>query len=700
MSLRSRWKQLTQMIFQPYYHRHQWLDRPTVNNSRRDYSRTDLTAANVVIAPVLWAARQFLEAPVALNVDGEMESDHDLVRLIRNPNEFYSGSHLLMTSAMALLLTGNCYWIVVRDRTDAPVQLWFAPPWIVEPVSERDDVFIEYYRYMPGGREIRLEPRDVVHTRYGLNPKDIRRGFAPLSAAIREVYTDEEAANFAAAILTNQGMPGVIIMPDSERAIPPKDVDDVKDYFKHKATGDFRGEPFVMGMRTKVEQFGWEPNKIDLSAIRNVSEERVCALLGIPAAVVGFGTGLEQTKVGATMGEMRKLGYENAVIPMQQLFAEEWNHALLPEFSAPDGARLRFDLSNVRVMQEDEDKKIARLSRAVNTGWLPVSVAQELAGFPVDETQHVYLRRQVMPEPAAVQTRSSRKRLARRKREASSRGERFYARQVDSRERLEDEYSQRLQRNFDRLGKEIAKRWEEEAERRQLLAGGNGHAEKQETVDVAAERIGERVADEYFDENDAAQFLEKEAQYVTIAKETVENLNAVYALGWQLSNDDEAKMISVARDRRHLPDLKAQTKTAITRAIRAGREEGEGIYQISKRIQDKTGAGPWSSSKVRSRVVARTETRYAQNVSAVTVSRSNGAEYMEVLDARLGETDEYCESIDGQIVTLADAETLAASEHPNGTRDFAPIFDPDAVPAEVRPEAPDRERDAVVQESE
>lgn len=73
---------------------------------------------------------------------------------------------------------------------------------------------------------------------------------------------------------------------------------------------------------------------------------------------------------------------------------------------------------------------------------------------------------------------------------------------------------------------------------------------------------------------------------------------------------------------------------------------------------------------------------------------------MEVLDARLGETDEYCESIDGQIVTLADAETLAASEHPNGTRDFAPIFDPDAVPAEVRPEAPDRERDAVVQESE
>jgi hypothetical protein len=158
-------------------------------------------------------------------------------------------------------------------------------------------------------------------------------------------------------------------------------------------------------------------------------------------------------------------------------------------------------------------------------------------------------------------------------------------------------------------------------------------------------------------------------------------------------------MTNVARDRRHLPDLRSQTKAAITRAIRAGRAEGEGIFPISQRIRDQVGSGPWTSAKIRARVVARTETRYAQNISAVSVSRSHGAEYVEVLDARLGPTDAYCEAIDGEIVTMSDAEVLARTEHPNGTRDFAPIFDPDAVPATVRPETPDRERDAVVEES-
>lgn len=700
MSLKASVKQITQMIFQPYY-RHRWYDRRVVNNSRRDYSRTDMTVANVVMAPVLWGARQFIEAPVALNVDGEMDADNDLVRLIRQPNPFYSGTHLLMTSAMALMLTGNCYWIIVRDRSDEPVQLWFAPPWIMDPVSERDDVFIEYYRYTPGGREIELEPRDVVHVRYGLNPKDIRLGYSPLTPALREVYTDEEASNFAASILTNQGMPGVIIMPDTERTIPPKDVDDVKDYFKQRSTGDFRGEPFVMGMRTKVEQFGWEPSKIDLRAIRNVSEERVCALLGIPAAIVGLGTGVQQTKVGATMSELRRLGYENAIIPMQAMFTEEWNRSLLPEFTVPPEAKMDFDLSDVRVLQEDENEKVTRLSRAVGGGWLPVSVAQQLAGFPVDETQNVYLRGpKVVPQAAAIETAAAPAVQTKgRKRSPSSRGEEFYAAQADSREQLADRYAEDLERNFTRLGEEVAERWQTAMQQRRLLSSGNGHAEKQEQVDVELETVAAQVSDEYFAETDPAQFLEKEGHYITVAGETVKNLNTVYGLGWQLTDEDEIAMTNVARNRAHMPDLRSQTKTAITKAIRTGRAEGEGIFPISQRIRDRVGAGPWKTAKTRARVVARTETRYAQNVSAVSVSKRNGAQYVEVLDARLGPTDAYCEGIDGEIVTMADAETLAATEHPNGTRDFAPIFDPDSVPATVRPETPNRERDAVIEGS-
>lgn len=1045
MGIVSQLKQFSQMIFQPYARRYP-IGGTIVNNSRRDYSRTRMDAANIVMAPIQWGMRQFIEAPPVVEIDGTLDSGHDAVRLIRKPNGFYTGNHLLMVSLMSLWIDGNSYWIIVRDeRTDEPIQLWFVPPWLLEPVSETAETFIEYYRYTPLGKEFPIEPRDVVHVRYGLDPHNMRKGLGPVKTAVREVYSDEEASNFSASILTNQGMPGVLIMPDTDRVIPQKDVDDVSDYFKNRMRGDSRGEPFVMGMRARVEQFGWEPSKIDLRAIREIPEERVAALLGIPAAVIGFGSGLAQTKVGApqpvsaklwtptgeiamgdvvegqviatpngwkpveavypqgeqdiyrvtfqdgstaestlnhlwnvhtpnngwqtltledvakfspsklkraavpeqgvvefderkmlispyllgvmiadgtfcgnmtvsnlnyeiiervwkelpedyalthtgegdyrighqkrmsngkgggsgrmspmvaelrrlglwmkksnekfipdeykynsaevrrdvlrgimdgdgwvhrtgqpiieqsserladdvtwlvqslggytkrsakrantserliagrpfrsrhdrtmlylvmpdatdafwcsekrekarkkaktcrrrfrsieyvrreeaqcikidgslyltdnfiathnTMTEMRRLAYENAIIPTQAMFREEWGEKILPEFETNEDAELTFDISNVRVLQEDEGKKIERLSMAVKDGWLPVSVAQGLAGYPVDETQAVYLRRAMNTEsPAQIETASAavtrREKAAvrvRAKREPSEQGVAFYELQGRAGEELTAMYEGELAERFGEMADGVAREFETRAGER-MLHSGNGSARKQ---DEDLQMVAEAAVESVFSRKNNREVLGKADHYVRTARRTIASYNEAYRQGAEMSADLETALTSVARNRDHLPDLKAQTKGAVTRAIRAGREAGEGIFDISERIKDKVGAGPWKTKEYRAHIIARTETRYAQNISSVELGKLQGAPYFEVLDARLGPTDSYCMSIDGEIVTANDAEYLSWSEHPNGTRAFAPIFDAEAVPATIRPETEDRDRDAV-----
>jgi hypothetical protein len=60
----------------------------------------------------------------------------------------------------------------------------------------------------------------------------------------------------------------------------------------------------------------------------------VSAALAIPAAVIGFGTGLQQTKVGATMREMVKLAWQGGIEPNQAIMADELDRSLLPEFQA------------------------------------------------------------------------------------------------------------------------------------------------------------------------------------------------------------------------------------------------------------------------------------------------------------------------------------------------------------------------------
>ncbi|MFV7869624.1 phage portal protein, partial [Enterococcus faecium] len=108
-----------------------------------------------------------------------------------------------------------------------------------------------------------------------------------------------------------------------------------------------------------VQPYGFNPQQLNMSEGRDVAEERVCACLGIPVAVVGFGAGLQQTKVGATMEEMRKLAWNNGVLPFARMLADELQRSLLGQFGKPQpGDLVMWDTSGVMALQEDEDKKV------------------------------------------------------------------------------------------------------------------------------------------------------------------------------------------------------------------------------------------------------------------------------------------------------------------------------------------------------
>ncbi|MEZ5790492.1 MAG: phage portal protein [Nitratireductor sp.] len=181
----------------------------------------------------------------------------------------------------------------------------------------------------------------------------------------------------------------------------------VKEWFRSAFGGDNRGAPLVME-QPRSRNTASRHSKMDLSVVRDVAEERVCASLGIPAAVVGFGAGLQTAKVGATMKELRQLAWSNSVIPMLNVFADEINRSLLPEFSKGKNEAFAFDTDEVKALGEDQDKAFERWSRAVQGGWAMVAEAREAAGLPVDDSHRIYLRPYSAIEvPAGQPPRSS-----------------------------------------------------------------------------------------------------------------------------------------------------------------------------------------------------------------------------------------------------------------------------------------------------
>jgi hypothetical protein len=194
-------------------------------------------------------------------------------------------------------------------------------------------------------------------------------------------------------LLRNMGVPGLLVSPDQGDYSPTSDeVDETKTYLRQMFTGDRRGEPLVMTGPTKVTQFGFSPDQLNLKELRRIPEERVTAVLGVPAIVAGLGAGLDRSTF-TNMGEAREMAYESCIIPAQRLIGEELRHQLAGDFE-PDVERVEvgFDLTKVRVLSEDEERMARRWDLMVKGGWVTVGEGRRAVGLPVDETHDVFLR--------------------------------------------------------------------------------------------------------------------------------------------------------------------------------------------------------------------------------------------------------------------------------------------------------------------
>lgn len=373
---------------------------PLLTRTRFDYEREVDPMQNSAVAACLnWIMRTFPEAPITLFQEGddgerEMVVGHPLTMLLMNPNPHHSWATLIMATLVDWLTGGNAYWLKVRSAAGRVVELWWVPVFTMKPKwPTGGDTFISHYEYRPGGgAPVRIEVEDVVHLQWGIDPNNVRLGWSPIKSVLREIFTDDEAANFTASLLRNMGVPGAIISPaEKEVTIDPDEGELVKEQWRQSFGGDRRGDVMVASAKTEVKVLSWSPQQMDLGKLRQIPEERVTAVLGIPAAVVGLGTGLEQTKVGATMRELREQAYESGIIPLQRLLALIITRQLLVDFDDTGRFEVGFDLRNVRVLQEDENALHARLREDLIKGGITRAEFRKATGHEADANDDVWL---------------------------------------------------------------------------------------------------------------------------------------------------------------------------------------------------------------------------------------------------------------------------------------------------------------------
>ncbi len=258
-------------------------------------------------------------------VEVEEVTEHPFLELMREVNPYHTGRDLKEFTTMFLDLTGECYWLMIKDGLSVPRQLWTIPAQYMNPVyGDSLDKAIIGYKYKRGNVELTLKPEEVVMFTYP-NPKNIFSGFSCIKGVADAVYIQSQMNEFETAMFENRGRVGGVI--EETETIAKTVVTRVKEDLSQKHTGSKKaGKMMYLPRGYKFTRDAMTPTELNFIEGRKVNQIEICSSLDVP---FGF------FDPSATRANAEAAGYQHSkigILPRSERFSDKVNEKVLPLF--------------------------------------------------------------------------------------------------------------------------------------------------------------------------------------------------------------------------------------------------------------------------------------------------------------------------------------------------------------------------------
>ena len=313
------------------------------------------------VAPVVWeigARGEKTRVPVS----------HPLARLLRRPNPRHSFCEVMEATIVGLELTGNAYWALETAADGSVAEIWPMRPDRVKVVPGRN--LVEGYIYEANGKKVAFGADEVLHFRY-FSPADDFYGLSPLSAAVDSVTTDLYAIAYNQAFFRRGARPEGVIT--SQVQLSEEELKRLRAQFEEIYSGvDKAHRVMILGSDLQWQSLGVAPKDADFLQQRRLSREEICAVFGVPPAVVG----IYQYANYANAQLQRKLFWSETVLPKLARIAGVINEYLTPRFG--ENLVVEFDASGVPALQAEAREQAEVAAILVNAGILSAEEAREM----------------------------------------------------------------------------------------------------------------------------------------------------------------------------------------------------------------------------------------------------------------------------------------------------------------------------------
>lgn len=359
----------------------------------------DLLLFSAVAPFIQWKMRVYPDAMMALRKVGDHEkvASSPALDLLAKPNIGYDWVPLLQATVMELDCDGNSYWLKERANSGQVTGLYWVRRDTIEPDRAISEAMGElYYRYTPSGAgSIPVPATDVVHHRFGIDPRDHRLGISPLRSALRDLQTDELAQQHVHALLRNFAVAGAIVSVDGPAS--KEQLQELESRWQEKLSGRKKGRAIFVNKGVEIVQTNVAPKDMELSAARYLTEERMSALSGVPAIVAGVGAGLRRATY-ANFATAQKVAWQNTALPALRDMASAITRQLLPDFMMDGGLEFFIDTTNVAALQEDVSMLSDRLRGQYKDNLITRAEARADLGREVGPDDEVYYGAGMMAE--------------------------------------------------------------------------------------------------------------------------------------------------------------------------------------------------------------------------------------------------------------------------------------------------------------
>jgi len=381
-------------------------DRPT---------RRDLSARGI---PKNQAGTMLEDAFLIRNGYFEELTDHPLIRLLNNPNDWMGREEFWATVVLHLFLAGNAYILKARYKDGllqgAVGELWPLLPTQIKPVPgdmSAGEPFIKHYERTVNGQKQTLATEDVLHIKYSPSV-GLYEGVSPLLTLLPRAEIDHYMRTFLSTFFARGGAGAGASLNVKGGNMDQQVKDDLRERFRRMFSGgqfdvlvsnaeDITYTPFSLnrGLRDAL------PSEIDKQ-----TEARMAMVLGVPGAIVGLLIGYE-TSSYANQRQAWQVLWDVRMTPLLNSIDSAIKLSLVKEFGGIDDAC--FDLSDIKALQEDVDALHERLRKDLQASAITLEEFRERTGYGLMPTQGMFLvpstfvvtpveRLGEEPEPAAL----------------------------------------------------------------------------------------------------------------------------------------------------------------------------------------------------------------------------------------------------------------------------------------------------------